>query len=75
LIARPKIQSAQALVNKKIAVTNLISVDHITSVEMLRTKGVNRAAVTFLGLGNEGLGIQALVPARSMRSRSRCCTI
>jgi NitT/TauT family transport system substrate-binding protein len=60
LIARPEIKSAQELINKKIAVTNLTSVDHITSEEMLRTKGVNPTGVTFLGLGNEGLRIQSL---------------
>jgi ABC-type nitrate/sulfonate/bicarbonate transport system substrate-binding protein len=59
LIARPEIKSAQALVNKRIDVTNLTSLDHVTSAEMLRTKGVNPAGVTFLGLGNEGLRIQA----------------
>ena len=56
----PGIKSAQELINKKIAVTNLTSVDHITSEEMLRTKGVNPAGVIVLGLGNEGLRIQSL---------------
>jgi NitT/TauT family transport system substrate-binding protein len=60
LIARPEIKSAQELSGKKIAVTNLSSVDHVTAEEMLRTKGVHPAGVTFLGLGNEGLRIQSL---------------
>lgn len=59
-MARPKLKSIQDLANKKIGVTNLTSVDHVTAEEMLRNKGMNLGAVTFLGLGNEGLRIQAL---------------
>jgi ABC-type nitrate/sulfonate/bicarbonate transport system substrate-binding protein len=60
LMARPELKSIQDLANKKIGVTNLTSVDHVTAEEMLRNKGMNLGAVTFLGLGNEGLRIQAL---------------
>jgi NitT/TauT family transport system substrate-binding protein len=60
LIAKPELKSAQELAGKKIAVTNLTSVDHVTAEEMLRNKGVSPGAVTFLGLGNEGLRMQAL---------------
>ncbi|HWO42093.1 MAG TPA: ABC transporter substrate-binding protein [Candidatus Eisenbacteria bacterium] len=60
LIARPDIKSVKELVNKKIGVTNLTSIDHVTAEEMLRTKGVGPAGVTFLGLGNEGSRIQSL---------------
>lgn len=60
LIAGSEIKTVQELTSKKIAVTNLTSVDHITAEEMLRTRGVNPAGVTFLGLGNEGLRIQSL---------------
>jgi len=60
LIAKPELRSTHDLAGKKIAVTNLTSVDHVTAEEMLRNKGLNLGAVTFLGLGNEGLRIQAL---------------
>ncbi|MSP41433.1 MAG: transporter substrate-binding domain-containing protein [Deltaproteobacteria bacterium] len=60
LMARPELKSIQDLTNKKIGVTNLTSVDHVSAEEMLRNKGMNLSAVTFLGLGNEALRIQAL---------------
>lgn len=60
LMARPELKTIQDLTNKKIGVTNLTSVDHVSVEEMLRTRGMNLTAVTFLGLGNEGLRIQAL---------------
>lgn len=60
LMARPELKNVQDLASKKIGVTNITSVDHVTAEEMLRNKGMNLGAVTFLGLGNEGLRIQAL---------------
>jgi ABC-type nitrate/sulfonate/bicarbonate transport system substrate-binding protein len=60
LMARPEFKSVQELTGRKIGVTNLTSVDHVSLEEMLRNKGMNLSAVTFLGLGNEGLRMQAL---------------